>query len=226
MIRSPVDVSEPYWPWNETSLTEVGAVSDAVAAERLAAHPDGVDLVDEHDALAAPLARQLAGLASEELNRDRVHADEHPGEARAGDRHERAVEVGRDRLRDHRLPGPRRAQEQQAALALAARLLELLARLPERDHARDLLLGLGLAADVVDLYAPARVTGLVAADLAHREEQERAEEDREVDEEQQRQLDEDQPELRQRVRREDLAQPGEGVKERCAHTGKREEQLA
>ena len=162
----------------------------------------------------------------EELDGDRVHADEHAREAGAGDRHERAVEVRRDRLRDHRLAGTGRAQEQQAALALTAGLLELLARLPQGDHARDLLLGLCLAADVVDLHAPARVAGLVAADLAHREEQERPEEDREVDEEQQRQLDEDQAELRQRVRREDLSQPLERVEERGADTGEREQHLA
>ena len=147
-------------------------------AERLAAHADGVDLVDEDDALAAPLAGQLARLVGERAGRrSRPCPMNICGEARAGDRDERAVEVGGDRLGDHRLAGARRAEEQQAALALAAGLLELLARLPQRDHARDLLLGLGLAADVVDLDAPAGVAGLVAADPAHRHEQERPEED-------------------------------------------------
>jgi hypothetical protein len=96
------------------------------ALQRLPAHADGVDLVDEDDALTAPLGGQLARLAGQELDRERVHADEHPGESRPGDGHEGAVEVGRDGLRDHRLPGARGAEEQQSALALAGRLLELL----------------------------------------------------------------------------------------------------
>ena len=94
-----------------------------------------------------------------------------------------------DRLGEHRLAGARRADEQQAALGLAAGLAELLARLPERDDAGDLLLGLGLAADVLEPHAPVRVARLVALHLLEPEEQQRAEEDREVDEEQQRELD-------------------------------------
>ena len=62
------------------------------AAERLAAHADGVDLVDEDDALAAPLVRQLLRLAGQEADDHRVHADEGLREAGARDRHERAVE--------------------------------------------------------------------------------------------------------------------------------------
>ena len=200
--------------------------ADRRGAQGLAPGADGVDLVDEHDALAPPLLGQLARLVGQELDGDRIHPDEHPGEARSGDRHERAVEVGGDRLGDHRLAGAGSAQEQQTALALAAGLLELLAGLPQGDHAGDLLLGLGLSADVCDLHAPARVARLVAADLAHREEQERPEEDREVDEEQQRQLDEHEPELGESVGREDLAQPLERVQERRADAREGEEHLA
>jgi len=60
--------------------------------QRLAAQPDRVDLVDEHDALAAPLRGQLLGLARQVAHEDRVDADERPGEARARHRDERAVE--------------------------------------------------------------------------------------------------------------------------------------
>ena len=85
------------------------------------------------------------------------------------------------------LPVPGRAEEEQAALALAARLLEALARLPEGDDAADLLLRLGLAADVLELHAPLRVAGLVAADLRDAHRHHRPEEDDEVDEEEERQ---------------------------------------
>src|SRR3954451_4359015 len=104
-------------------------------AERVATHSDGIDLVDEDDALAAPLLRELLRLADEEAHEDDVHPDERLGEARARDRHERRVEVGCDRLRQHRLAGAWRAQEEQPALALAARALEVLAGLPEGDDA-------------------------------------------------------------------------------------------
>jgi hypothetical protein len=153
--------------------------------QRLAAHPDRVDLVDEHDALAAPLASQLLRLVRQVLDDESVHADEHLREAGTRDRDERAVEAGCDRLRDHRLACSRRSEEQQPPLTLAAGLLELLSRLPERDHARDLLFGLGLTADVVDLHAPAGVARLVAADAADRHQQERTEQDEHVDEQQQ-----------------------------------------
>src|SRR5262249_737414 len=122
--------------------------------ERGAPHADGVDLVDEDDALAAPLAREPLRLAGQVANDDRVEPDERLREARPGERHERAVEARRDRLREHRLPGARRAEEEDAALALAAVLLELLAGLPQRDDAPDLLLRLRLAAHVVELHAP------------------------------------------------------------------------
>ena len=150
-------------------------------AERVAAHADGVDLVDEDDALAAPLARELLGLAGEEADDDRVDADERLGEARARDRDERRVEAGRDRLGDHRLARSRRSEEEQASLALAAGALEHLAGLPERDDAADLLLGLGLAPDVVELDAPFGVAGLVAADLRDAHQEQRAHEDQEVE---------------------------------------------
>src|SRR5207248_9066950 len=94
--------------------------SDLLALQRLPPHAHGVDLVDEDDALAAPLARELLRLAREEADDQRVDADERLREARARDRDERRVEAGRDRLRQHRLARPRRAEEQQAAPAFAA----------------------------------------------------------------------------------------------------------
>src|SRR5581483_10853142 len=133
----------------------------ARAAERRAAHADGVDLVDEHDAVAAPLARELLRLAREEAHDDRVDPDERLREARARDRDERRVEPGGDRLRHHRLARARGAVEEEAALALAAGPLEDLAGLPERDDAPDLLLRLRLPADVLELDAPLGVAGLV-----------------------------------------------------------------
>ena len=193
-IRSPVGVSEPHGPEEAVVLEALAADAKAAGghpghargagAEACAAHPDRVDLVDEHDALAAPLARQLLGLADQEHHDDHVDADECRGEAGAGDRHEWAVEVGRDRLGEHRLAGAGRAQEQQPALALAAGLLELLARLPEPHHTGHFLLGLGLAAHVVHLDAPARVAGLVATDLPEVGRQQRSEQDQHVAEEQ------------------------------------------
>ena len=96
-------------------------------AKRLTAHPNRVDLVDEDDALAAPLAGQLLRLAREEAHDDRIDADEGLREARARDRDERRVEPGRDRLRHHRLAGAGRSVEEQPAFALAAGALEHLA---------------------------------------------------------------------------------------------------
>src|SRR5204862_2567361 len=52
------------------------------ASERLPARAHGVDLVDEADALAAPLARELLGLARHEADDDRVHPQERLREAR------------------------------------------------------------------------------------------------------------------------------------------------
>ena len=60
-----------------------GVVDLRARAERLAAHADGVDLVDEDDALAAPLAGEPLRLASEEPHDDRVDADERRREARS-----------------------------------------------------------------------------------------------------------------------------------------------
>src|SRR5205814_8749278 len=56
------------------------------AAQRLPAHADRVDLVDEDDALAAPLPRELLRLAGEEAHDHRVYADERLREAGARDR--------------------------------------------------------------------------------------------------------------------------------------------
>ena len=163
--RSPSRVSAPCGPKNSSSWIVRPCSGWKPEPSDCAAHADRVDLVDEHDALAAPLAREPLGLEGEVAHEHRVHADEGLREAGARDRDERAVERRRDALGEHRLAGAGGAEEEHAALALAARLLELLARLPERDHARDLLLGLGLAADVVHLDAPVRVARLVALDL-------------------------------------------------------------
>ena len=191
--RSPSGERAPHSP--KYGRGAVGAERLEARAQRLPAHADGVDLVDEHDALAAPLGGELLGLARQPAHEHRVHADERLREAGARDRHERAVEGRGDRLGEHRLAGARRAQEQHAALALAAGLLELLAGLPEADHAGDLLLGLGLAADVGELDAPVRVPRLVALDLLDAEEQHRPEQDQEVREEQDR----DDRDVRQRA---------------------------
>jgi hypothetical protein len=195
----------------EVVVDGVLAVGLEAGAERLAAHADRVDLVDEDDALSAPLGRELLRLAGEEAHDHGVHADERLREAGAWDRHERAVERCRDRLRQHRLAGARRAEEQHAALALAAGLLELLARLPERDDAGDLLLRLGLPADVVELDAPVGIARLVALDLLDAERDERAEEDQEVDQEQRHEVAE---QLRRRG--EEVGHRGEHVLHRRA----------
>ena len=137
------------------------------AAERLAAHADGVDLVDEDDALAAPLAREpLAPCEMRNMTMTTSMPMNVCAKPEPGIEHERRVEARGDRLGEHRLAGAGRPEEQQPALALAAGLLELLARLPQRDDARDLLLGLGLAADVVELDAPVGVARLVAPSSA------------------------------------------------------------
>jgi hypothetical protein len=172
----------------ERPADAAGARHRGALPERLAAQADGVDLVDEDDALPAPLAREATRAGDHQRDDDHVHADEHLREARARHRHDRRVEARRDALREHRLAGARRADEQQAALGLAAGLAELLARLPQGDHARDLLLLLALPAHVVEVHAPVGVAGLVALELAHRHQHHRAEEDPEVDQEQQRQL--------------------------------------
>jgi hypothetical protein len=51
------------------------------SAEGLAPASDGVDLVDEHDALAAPLAREPLRPPGEVADDDDVHADERLREA-------------------------------------------------------------------------------------------------------------------------------------------------
>ena len=59
------------------------AADRRAAAERLAAHADRVDLVDEDDALAAPLAGEPLRLPREVADDDRVDADERLREARS-----------------------------------------------------------------------------------------------------------------------------------------------
>src|SRR5947207_8488145 len=130
------------------------------ALERRAAHADGVDLVDEDDALAAPLARELLRLVREPADDDGVHADEGLLEARAGHRNEGAVETCGNSFCKHCLPGARRAQEEQPSLPSPAGLLESLARLPEGDDAVDLLLRLVLTSHVREADAPIGIAWL------------------------------------------------------------------
>ena len=179
---------------------EAAGGSAEAGVERLPAHPDGVDLVDEDDALTAPLAGEPLRAPGEDADDDRVDADERRGEAGAGDRDERRVEAGRERLREHRLAGARCAEEQQAALALAAGALECLTGLPDRDDAPHLLLRLGLAADVRELDAPLRVSRLEGLDLREVHDQERPEEDEEVHDEEERQDHEQRDDLHQERR--------------------------
>src|SRR4029079_17619020 len=94
------------------------------AFERLAAAADRVDLVDEDDALPAPLAREPLRLPRHVADDDHVHPDEGLGEARARHGQEGAVEARCDCFREHRLPGSGRAEEQETSLSLSARLLE------------------------------------------------------------------------------------------------------
>jgi hypothetical protein len=173
----------------EEEVLDVGAVRQrdeplGPRAERLPSHADGIDLVDEHDALSAPLAGELLGPACEEPDDDRVDPDEGGGEARARHRDERRVEARRDRLGEHGLARTRRAEEQQSPLALAAGALELLSRLPDVDDAPHLFLRLDLSADVLELDSPFRVARLERLHLRHVHEEKRAEHDREVGEEQ------------------------------------------
>ena len=149
--------------------------------EHVPPHADGVDLVDEDDALAAPLAGEPLRAAREDPHDDRVDPDEGRGEAGARDRDERRVEAGRERLREHRLARPGRAEEEQAPLPLSPGALEGFPRLPDRDDAADFLLRLDLAPDVRDLHAPLGVARLEGLDLREVHEQQRAEEDQEVE---------------------------------------------
>ena len=162
--------------------------------QRLAAHPDGVDLVDEDDALAAPFAGELLRAPREQAHDDRVDADERRREARAGHRDERRVEAGRERLGEHRLARSRGAEEEQPALALAACALERLAGLPDRDDAPHLLLRLCLPADVLELDAPFGVARLERPHLRQVHDQQRAHQDREVRDEEEEDEDDLDPE--------------------------------
>ena len=200
-IRSPLGLSAPFGPKKRWSLMSAGAKppTGAPPPSACAAHADGVDLVDEDDALAAPLARRAASpssarkrtmIASMPMN---VCAKPEPGIETNGELKPVAIAFA-----SIVLPGAGRAEEEQAALALAAGALERLARLPERDDAADLLLRLVLAADVVELDAPLRVARLEAADLRDAHDQHRAHEDREVGDEEEEDEDDLHPERRRR----------------------------
>src|SRR4051794_37338700 len=169
------------------------------AAERRAAHADGVDLVDEDHALPAPLLRLALRAPDEDEDGRHVHADERRCEARARHGHDRRVEAGGDRLGEHRLARARRADEQQAALGLAAGLAEVLAGLPQLDDALDVLLGLLLPADVLQAHAPVRVAGLVGLHLHDPEGQHRREQDQEVEDQEQGQLEAEDDQRRSRA---------------------------
>ena len=160
-----------------------GRAAAEAGVERLPPHPDGVDLVDEDDALAAPLAGEPLRAAGEDADDDRVDPDERRREAGAGNRDERRVEPGRERLREHRLAGPGRAEEEQAPFPLAPGTLEGLARLPDRNDPTYLLLRLLLTAHVFQLHAPLRVPGLEGLDLGEVHQEQRAEQDDEVEDE-------------------------------------------
>ena len=198
-MRSPDGLSAPNGPYQRRSWTSSGLEATGRAAEarveRLPAHADGVDLVDEDDALTAPLAREPLRAPREDADDDRVDADERGGEARTRDRDERRVESGRERFREHRLPGAGRAEEEEAALALATRALERLARLPDRDDPAHLLLRLGLATHVRELDAPLRVSRLEALDLREVHDQKRSEQDHEVHDQEEREDDEQRNDL-------------------------------
>ena len=173
-------------------LVHVGGLEAArrsaeAGVEGLPAHPHGVDLVDEDDALTTPLASEALRAPGEDAHDDRVDADERRSEAGAGDRDERRVEAGRERLREHGLSGARCAEEQEAAFALAAGALECLTGLPDGDDPTHLLLRLGLAADVRELDAPLRVSRLEGLDLREVHDEERPEEDEEVHDQEERQ---------------------------------------
>src|SRR5439155_15633373 len=156
-------------------------VCRAAPAEGRAAPTDSVDLVDEDDALAAPLARDALRLPREPADDDGVHADERLSEPGPWDRDERGVEARRNRLGQHRLPRARRAEEEQPSFSLAAGAFKRLARLPERNDPPHLLLRLRLAAHVLEPDTPVGITGLVSTDLRDTHEQERTEEDEEVE---------------------------------------------
>ena len=181
-------------PVEERLLDPGGGIARATA-ERRAPHAYGVDLVDEDDALAAPLARELLGLAGEPADDNRVHAQE--GLLETGARHQdkRAVEARSDRLGEHRLSGSGRAEEQQTALSLSPGLLERLSGLPEGDDPADLLLGFFLAAHVGQADPPVRVSGLEASHLRDPDQHHRADEDQGVEEEEDRQAEEQSDQL-------------------------------
>ena len=114
------------------------------AAEASAAlAPDGVDLVDEHDAgrIALGLIEQVAHAAG-------ANPDEHLDEFGAGDREERHARLAGDGAREQRLAGSGRADHQHAARNARAERSELVGELEELDHFGEVLLGLFLASDI------------------------------------------------------------------------------
>ena len=190
-IMSPVGFSAPCGPKNRKSSSDGGCIVWSARAPPA----DGVDLVDEDDALAAPFRGELLRLAREEAHDEHVDADERLREAGAGDRDEGRVEV-RSRspspASSCRCPGAPRKSTPRSRLPPAASKCS--PDCQSETIAADLLLRLLLPADVVELDAPLGVAGLEAADLADAHQHERAHEDQEVADEEEPEEEELHPE--------------------------------
>ena len=118
-------------------------VASAEAGAAMA--PDGVDLVDEHDArrVLAPLLEHVAHAA-------RAHADEHFHEVGAGDREKGHVGLAGDGAREQGLARARRPHEEDALRDAPAEALEL-PRVPQEfDDLLEFFLRLVDARDVFE----------------------------------------------------------------------------
>src|SRR5439155_8334722 len=161
----------------------------SAAAHTAPAAAEGVELIYEHDASAPSLGPAL-GHAHGHEHVERVHAEEHALERRAGGDDDRHVHRGCDALGEHGLAGAGRADHQHPALPLATRLDVEPALLHQaQDPAHLLDRGL-LAANVLDPDFVVRLAGIdvCAADAAVDEE--RAKEKHEVDDHQGHYIDE------------------------------------
>jgi len=99
--------------------------------------PDGVDLVDEHDArgVLLRLVEQVADAAG-------ADADEHLDELRTADAEERNTGLARDGFAQQRLAGSRRSNQQHALGDARSHRGELVRVLEELDNLVELLFGL------------------------------------------------------------------------------------